>query len=640
MKTKISLLAGIMIILSSFRVVPPRTIMGKVTSKEDGSALPGVNVVLKGTTTGTVTDGQGSYLITAHDQGGVLVFSFVGFQTKEVKVESKNRIDVSLEIDVQQLSETVVTGKGAEKRKLLNSVAVTAPLQGQVAGVQIRGNRSYTPKSEPKDMAYLPSPAQVYETEEQFNTEEYDGITENIFHDAVHNPLSTFSIDVDAASYSNMRRFIQDGQRPPQDAVRIEEMVNYFHYDYPQPSGEDPFSINTEISSAPWNVKHKLVLIGLQGKKIPTEKLPPSNLVFLIDVSGSMSDANKLPLLKSSFKLLVQQLREQDHVAIVVYAGAAGLVLPSTSGAEKKKIIEALDHLEAGGSTAGGAGIRLAYQIAKENFNKEGNNRVILATDGDFNIGESSNGAMERLIEEKRQDGVFLTVMGFGMGNYKDSKMETLADKGNGNYLYIDSILEAQKALVNEFGGTLFTIAKDVKLQIEFNPAKVQAYRLIGYENRMLKSEDFNNDKKDAGELGSGHTVTALYEIIPVGVESKFFKVDELKYQTSKVDANASKTNELMTVKFRYKKPDGNVSKLIVHPMIDNNISIEKTSDNFRWAASVASFGMLLRQSEFLNGFSEDGVLRLAQGAKGEDKDGYRAEFISLVKADRLVTIK
>jgi len=640
MKTKISLLVGIMIILSSFRVMPTRTLMGKVTSKEDGSALPGVNVVLKGTATGTVTDGQGNYLITAPDQGGVLIFSFIGLQTKEVKIESKNRIDVSLEIDVQQLSEIVVTGKAAEKRKLSNSVAVTAPLQGQVAGVRIRGNRSYTPKSEPKDMAYQPSPAQVYETEEQFNTEEYDGITENIFHDAVHNPLSTFSIDVDAASYSNIRRFIQDGQRPPQDAVRIEEMVNYFHYDYPQPKGEDPFSINTEISSAPWNEKHKLVLIGLQGKRIPTEKLPPSNLVFLIDVSGSMSDANKLPLLKSSFKLLVQQLREQDHVAIVVYAGAAGLVLPSTSGAEKKKIIEALDHLEAGGSTAGGAGIRLAYQTAKENFNKEGNNRVILATDGDFNIGESSNGAMERLIEEKRQDGVFLTVMGFGMDNYKDSKMETLADKGNGNYLYIDSILEAQKALVNEFGGTLFTIAKDVKLQIEFNPTKVQAYRLIGYENRMLKSEDFNNDKKDAGELGSGHTVTALYEIVPVGVESKFFKEDELKYQISKVDANASKTNELMTVKFRYKKPDGNVSKLIVHPMIDNNISMEKTSDNFRWAASVASFGMLLRQSEFLNGFSEDGVLRLAQGARGEDKDGYRAEFISLVKADRLVTIK
>lgn len=623
MKTKISILAAMVILLASFRAVPTRTIMGKVTSDEDGSTLPGVNVVLKGTSTGTVTDGQGNYLITAPDQGGVLIFSFIGLKTKEVKIGTKNRIDVTLESDVKQLSEVITTSETRDKKTL-------------------RGRAEAAPKSVPGanksvDMAYQPSPVQVYEAEQQFNTEEYDGITENIFHDAVHSPLSTFSIDVDAASYSNIRRFIQGGQRPPKDAVRIEEMVNYFHYDYPQPQGEDPFSINTEISSAPWNEKHKLVLIGLQGKRIPTEKLPPSNLVFLIDVSGSMSDANKLPLLKSSFKLLVQQLREQDHVAIVVYAGAAGLVLPSTSGRDKAKIIEALDHLEAGGSTAGGAGIRLAYQIAKENFNKEGNNRVILATDGDFNIGESSNGAMERLIEEKRQDGVFLTVMGFGMGNYKDSKMETLADKGNGNYLYIDSILEAQKALVNEFGGTLFTIAKDVKLQIEFNPAKVQAYRLIGYENRMLKSEDFNNDKKDAGELGSGHTVTALYEIIPVGVESKFFKVDDLKYQTSKIDSKASNTNELMTVKFRYKKPDGDVSKLIVHPLVDNNRSLEKTSDNFRWAASVASFGMLLRQSEFINGFSEDGILRLAEGAKGVDKDGYRTEFISLVKADRLV---
>ncbi|MBS1505161.1 MAG: von Willebrand factor type A domain-containing protein [Bacteroidetes bacterium] len=637
MKKKISLLAVMVILLASFRLMPSRTIGGKVTSKDDGSGLPGVSVVLKGTTTASVTDAQGNYLITVPDQGGTLVFSFVGMISKEVKIGTKDRVDVVMENDTKSLSEVAVVGYGVHKELNLSNESISNSLQGKVAGVQASGRPQRIKKSAAMDMAYQPSPAQVYEAEEQFNTEEYKGITENIFHDAVHSPLSTFSIDVDAASYSNVRRFIQDGQRPPQDAVRIEEMVNYFHYEYPQPTGEDPFSINTEISTAPWNEKHKLVLVGLQGKKIPTEKLPPSNLVFLIDVSGSMSDANKLPLLKSSFKLLVQQLREQDHVAIVVYAGAAGVVLPSTSGADKKTIIEALDHLEAGGSTAGGAGIRLAYQIAKENFKKEGNNRVILATDGDFNIGESSDGAMEKLIEEKRKDGVFLTALGFGMGNYKDSKMETLADKGNGNYMYIDSILEAQKALVNEFGGTLFTIAKDVKLQVEFNPAKVQAYRLIGYENRMLKSEDFNNDKKDAGELGSGHTVTALYEIIPVGVESKFFKVDELKYQKTKIDPKASASNELMTVKFRYKKPDGDVSKLIVHPLVDNNTAIEKTSDNFRWAASVASFGMLLRQSEYLNGFSEDGILRLAQGAKGEDKEGYRTEFISLVKADRLV---
>ncbi|MBS1680739.1 MAG: von Willebrand factor type A domain-containing protein [Bacteroidetes bacterium] len=623
MKTRISLLALVIVIISGFRLMPTRTIMGKVTHIGSGSPLPGVTVSLKGTSTNTVTDAQGNYLINTPDSGGTLVFSFIGLQTKEVKVANKNRIDVVMESDMTPLKEVVTTHVKQDKRMR------TAPAKYGLAQGAIY----------PADELMVSYPTSS-ENREQFNTEEYDGITENIFRDARYSPLSTFSIDVDAASYSNIRRYIQNGQRPPKDAVRIEEMVNYFHYQYPQPEGEDPFSINTEISSAPWNEKHKLVLIGLQGKKIPTEKLPPSNLVFLIDVSGSMSDHNKLPLLKSSFKLLVQQLREQDHVAIVVYAGAAGLVLPSTSGADKNKIIEAIDRLEAGGSTAGGAGIRLAYQVAKENFNKEGNNRVILATDGDFNIGESSNGAMERLIEEKRQEGVFLTVMGFGMGNYKDSKMETLADKGNGNYLYIDSILEAQKALVNEFGGTLFTIAKDVKLQIEFNPAKVQAYRLIGYENRMLKSEDFNNDKKDAGELGSGHTVTALYEIIPVGVESKFFKVDELKYQNTKIDPQALKSNELMTVKFRFKKPDGEVSKLIVHTLKDRNNSLEKTSNNFRWAASVASFGMLLRGSEYLNGFSENGIIALAQNAKGEDKNGYRNEFISLIKADQLVASK
>jgi Ca-activated chloride channel family protein len=471
------------------------------------------------------------------------------------------------------------------------------------------------------------------EKAEQWNTEAYNTINENIFHDALRNPLSTFSIDVDAASYSNMRRFISNGQQPPKDAVRIEEMVNYFDYDYQQPKGEDPFNIYTEISAAPWNAKHKLVHIGLQGKKIPTDNLPASNLVFLIDVSGSMSDPNKLPLLVASFKLLVEQLREQDRVAIVVYAGAAGMVLPSTSGSDKKTIIEALERLEAGGSTAGGAGINLAYAIAKENFRKEGNNRVILATDGDFNVGESSDAAMERLIEDKRKDGIFLTVLGYGMGNYKDSKMEVLADKGNGNYAYIDNILEAQKVLVNEFGGTLFTIAKDVKLQIEFNPAKVKAYRLIGYENRMLKSEDFNNDKKDAGELGSGHTVTALYEIIPDGVE--FYKIDELKYQKTKVERSATNSDELMTVKFRYKKPNEDVSKLIVHTLLDKET--DKTSENFRWSASVAAFGMLLRESEYIKGFTYDDVLTLAQGSKGEDKEGYRIEFINMVKSMGLV---
>jgi Ca-activated chloride channel family protein len=416
--------------------------------------------------------------------------------------------------------------------------------------------------------------------------------------------------------------------------------VNYFDYDYAPPKDEHPFAVHTEISTAPWNAKHRLIHIGLQGKKIPTENLPPSNLVFLLDVSGSMAEPNKLPLVKNSFRMLVEQLREEDRVAIVVYAGAAGVVLEPTSGSNKKEIIAALDRLEAGGSTAGGEGIRLAYALAKEHFKENGNNRMIIATDGDFNVGESSNAAMERLIEEKRKDGIFLTVLGYGMGNYKDSKMETLADKGNGNYAYIDNISEARKVLVNEFGGTLFTIAKDVKLQVEFNPTKVQAYRLIGYENRMLKSEDFNNDKKDAGDLGSGHTVTALYEIIPVGIKSEFFNIDELKYSTTTINPSAQASNELMTIKLRYKKPKEEQSKLIVHPLVDSNTELSKTSENFRWSASVAAFGMLLRESEFANGFTYDQILSMAQSARGSDEEGYRVEFINMVKSVGLVSAR
>lgn len=593
-----------------------RTITGKVTSADDGSALPGVNVVLKGTTTGTVTNSQGAYSITIPSRDGTLVFSFIGLITQEVKLGVSNVVNVALQSDVSSLSEVVVTGYS---------------IQGRVAGVA----RSRRDKVEKKAL-YYSQPSVSFERARQ-NTEDYATVNENIFHDAQKIPLSTFSIDVDAASYSNVRRFITSGQKPPQDAVRIEEMINYFDYEYAQPKTEHPFSINTEISVAPWNEKHKLVHIGLQGREIAKENLPASNLVFLIDVSGSMADENKLPLLKTSFKMLTKELREQDRIAIVVYAGAAGVVLPSTSGANQRAILDALDNLEAGGSTAGGAGIKLAYAIAKENFIKGGNNRVILATDGDFNVGESSNGGMERLIEEKRKEGVFLTALGFGMGNYKDSKMEILADKGNGNYFYIDTILEAQKALVKEFGGTLFTIAKDVKLQIEFNPARVQAYRLIGYENRLLNDEDFNDDKKDAGELGSGHSVTALYEVIPVGVKSNFSKVDDLKYQAPKKQTITNTTNEILTVKFRYKKPDGNTSQLIEHPLVDESIALSQASDNFRWSAAVAGFGMLLRESEYVKDYRYEDVVLLAQQARGVDKEGYRAEFIRLVESVRLL---
>ncbi|MDH4092404.1 MAG: von Willebrand factor type A domain-containing protein [Cyclobacteriaceae bacterium] len=616
MKKSIWIFLAVLVLSPGFTVPQQRTITGNVTSGDDGNAIPGVHVALKGSANAAVTNDQGNYRIIVQAQGGTLVFSCIGYQTQEIKTGARTTINVVLVLNQTSPNKVVTADDGSLR-----------PYKKDRMGSPAESKAMYeTAYARPQD--YSPP---------QWNTEEYDAVNENIFHEVSKNPLSTFSIDVDAASYSNMRRFINNGQRPPKDAVRIEEMINYFDYDYEQPGSNDPFAVITEISTAPWNSKHKLVHIGLQGRRIPTEKLPPSNLVFLLDVSGSMNQPNKLPLLKTSFKMLVEQLRPQDHVAIVVYAGAAGLVLEPTPGSEKKKIIEALDRLAAGGSTAGGAGINLAYAVAKENFKREGNNRIILATDGDFNIGESSNASMERLIEEKRKDGIFLTVLGFGMGNYKDSKMEILADKGNGNYAYIDNISESRKVLVNEFGGTLFTIAKDVKLQIEFNPAKVNAYRLIGYENRMLKSEDFNDDKKDAGELGSGHTVTALYEIIPAGVESEFIKIDELKYQTMKIDPKAGQSKEIMTIKLRYKKPNEDISKLIVHPLIDSNTPLAKTSDNFRWSASVAAFGMLLRESDFIKEFTYDQVVQMAQQSKGVDREGYRIEFINMVKSFGLV---
>jgi Ca-activated chloride channel family protein len=599
-------------------------IAGKVTSIDDGSPLPGVTVAVKGTTIGTVTDIDGEFSINAPSANAILVFSFIGLATEEIKVGNRKIIDVQMSSDVKQLSEIVTIGHGKGRRSEKKAAA-----EYEMADI----DESYAVR--PSGVATTSYPHPPIES----NNEDYAKIVENGFKNPFADPLSTFSIDVDAASYSNVRRFLNHGQMPPKDAVRIEEMVNYFNYDYKQPNGDDPFSINTELASSPWNKDHKLVHIGLQGKDIAMDNLPPSNLVFLLDVSGSMSDANKLPLLKSAFRLLIDKLRPQDKVAIVVYAGAAGEVLPSTSASEKDKILDALDNLSAGGSTAGGAGINLAYKIAKQNFVKNGNNRVILATDGDFNVGASSNESMEELIEQKREEGVFLTVLGFGMGNYKDSKMEILADKGNGNYAYIDNILEAQKVLVHEFGGTLFTIAKDVKIQVEFNPAKVQAYRLVGYENRILAPEDFNNDKKDAGELGAGHTVTALYEIIPVGVKSQFV-VDDLKYQKTKITEGAISSSELMTVKLRYKAPDDDKSKLIVKTIEDSKKSIDNTSDNFRWSAAVAAFGMQLTASDFKGDLTYSDIYDLAKSARGKDEQGYRAEFIRMVESCRLMARK
>ncbi|WP_394776224.1 von Willebrand factor type A domain-containing protein [Flavobacterium sp.] len=464
--------------------------------------------------------------------------------------------------------------------------------------------------------------------------EDYDAFVENAFESPRTAPLSTFSIDVDNASYTNVRRFINNGQTVPKDAVRVEEMVNFFKYNYPQPKDQNPFSINTELSDSPWNAKNKVLKIGLQGKNIPTESLPASNLVFLIDVSGSMSDINKLPLLKQSLKILVNELREKDKVAIVVYAGAAGLVLAPTSGNEKRTINDALEKLNAGGSTAGGAGIELAYKIATENFIKNGNNRVILATDGDFNVGSTSNTDMEKLIEEKRKTGVFLTCLGYGMGNYKDSKMETLADKGNGNYAYIDNIQEANRFLGKEFKGSMFAIAKDVKIQIEFNPKQIQAYRLIGYENRKLRPEDFKNDAIDAGELGSNHTVTALYEIIPAGVSSDYLNTqpDDLKYTKVKETDNNYK-DELATIKFRYKKPDGDKSIEIVQVIENKAVALEKASDDFKFSTAVAWFGLKLRDSKLISNKSSDDILKLAKQGISNDNEGYKSEFIRLTES-------
>ncbi len=472
----------------------------------------------------------------------------------------------------------------------------------------------------------------------EFNTEAYASLTDNPFLAALENPLSTFSIDVDTASYANVRRFLTENQLPPPDAVRIEEMINYFSYNYPQPKGSVPFSVNVEIAGCPWNEGHRLVRVGLKGREIARDKRPPSNLVFLIDVSGSMDEPNKLPLLKESLKLLTRQLNENDHVSIVVYAGAAGMVLPETSGSNKATILRALDRLQAGGSTHGSAGIQLAYETASENFIEGGVNRVILCTDGDFNVGVTSQGDLTRLIQEKAQSKIFLSVLGFGMGNYKDSTMEALADKGNGNYAYIDSLNEGRKVLVEQMSGTLVTIAKDVKIQIEFNPAQVNSYRLIGYENRLLAKEDFNNDKKDAGEIGAGHTVTALYEVVPAGMTPEETPgVDPLKYQRPARPPVVSDSDEMLTLKLRYKQPDGDTSRLLTTPVKDSDKSYARASTDFKFAAAVAEFGMLLRHSPYCGDATMDSAREHAKSGLGNDPEGYRAEFLTLVEtASRL----
>ena len=571
-----------------------------------GGPLVGALVTIEGTALRTLTDRNGGFTIANIRVGRVRVgVVYVGFvpQKREVEVRAGQAVTADF---------TLVPVGDPRLESRVDRAAAPVAAREMVGKSTVARDRL----------------ASVGHVADRFNTEEYGHRDENQWQSPRRQPLSTFSIDVDAASYTNVRRFLREGSLPPKDAVRVEEMINYFRYDYPNPHGDHPFSVTSELGRAPWNPSHRLAMIGLQGHRMSLGDLPPNNLVFLVDVSGSMNSPDKLPLLKSAFRLLVNELRDEDRVAIVVYAGAAGLVLPPTKGDQKHRILEALDRLEAGGSTAGGAGIQLAYQVARDHFLPEGNNRVILATDGDFNVGVSSDGGLIQMIEERRQDGVFLTVLGFGTGNLKDSKMEQLANKGNGHYAYIDDLLEAKKVFVQELGATLFTIAKDVKLQVEFNPARVKSYRLVGYENRLLADRDFNDDTKDAGEMGAGHSVTALYEIVPADGEGgrDDGAVDPLRYQDR---PKPTGSGDWFTVKLRYKQPASSTSR-VFERVVRNDTGTPST--DFRFVSAVASFGMLLRDSEHKGQATFSSVLALARGARGADEEGYRAEFIRLVE--------
>ncbi|MFC6101916.1 YfbK domain-containing protein [Olivibacter domesticus] len=616
MKTYFSLVM-LLLILVGFRADDYHTTSGTVYDTENNRPLQGVTIKVEGTHITTTSNNKGKYMLNVPNGATHLLFSMIGFESKRVRIEKTSLLDVWLDPSNASLEETVIVDASKARRSNMRTATFISAQTKSIPRGGLVINRHYPT---------YPS------------TESYKKISENGFIDPKQEPLSTFAIDVDAASYSNVRRFINNGQLPPKDAVRLEEMINYFQYNLAAPNNNDPVAIHTELSSAPWNVKHHLLRIGLKAKTMKTDKLPPSNFVFLLDVSGSMSDFNRLPLVKTSMKLLVDQLRDKDHVAIVTYAGSAEIKLTSTAGNNKIKIKDAIDALEANGSTAGGAGIKLAYRLAKESFIKEGNNRIILASDGDFNVGPSSDADMEELVANERQSGISLSVLGFGMGNLKDSKMETLANKGHGNYAYIDNLAEARKAMVTEFGSTLFTVAKDVKMQVEFNPAKVQAYRLLGYENRLLEKEDFNNDQKMGGDMGVGHTVTALYEIIPAGIKDDYVgNVDPLKYQSPNKSTVISNSTEMATIKFRYKNPESEKSNLKKLSIAAKPVSFSETSEDFKFTSAVAEFGLLLRNSAYKQQAAYDGLITRAKKAKGIDEEGYRAEFIKLAENTKLL---
>lgn len=622
-------------------------VMGTVRDATDGLPIERAEVtVLSVPATampaGVLSEASGRYALRLADvtRGAALVVRArrLGYTEQRVTLRATQdtvMLELQLARSVNTLAQAVVQEAKSETSRPAGAIATTAvrqvaatPAPGVAMDFSGRGIAGGIARG-------VPMEPRAKRPREPFSREQYDRIEDNPFLGVRSNPLSTFSIDVDRASYANVRRFIGNGQRPPVDAVRIEELVNYFPYTLPAPRGADPVSITSEVISAPWQPQHRLVRIALQATRIETADLPPNNLVFLLDVSGSMLSPDKLPLVKQSLRLLVDQLRPQDRVAIVAYAGAAGLVLPSTRGDEKARIMEALDRLEAGGSTAGGAGIELAYRTARNYFLERGNNRVILATDGDFNVGVSSDAELERLIERRRIEGTYLTVLGVGTGNYQAAKMEKLAKVGNGNFAYLDGLAEARKVLVEEMGATLRTVANDVKLQVEFNPAVVQAYRLIGYENRLLRNEDFADDTKDAGDIGAGHQVTALYEVVPVGVTGTVpvRAVDSLRYRAPERvdnDTRAASANELLFVKLRYKRPGESQSRLLSHAVTARAES--RGSDDLRFAASVAAFGMLLRDSEYQGNTSAAQVLEQARAALGNDVGGYRADFVRLVE--------
>ena len=580
-------------------------VTGKVTDVSN-NPLPGVSVLIKGTTQGVSTDFDGKYTIKVKN-GDILEFSSLGMKTKQVKVNGQKVINVVLEEDNVALQEVVVTSYETAKRRDVTSSSIRIRGAGSVSGNYGTKN-GYTLNT---------------------SRETYKAIDEGGFKKTAKDPVTTFSADVDRASYSNVRRMLNYGQKPHKDAVRIEELINYFDYNYTPPAegSKTPLNATTTLSSCPWNPDNYLLRIGLQAKKIDLTKAPPSNIVFLIDTSGSMDEPNKMPLLKASFKLLLDNLRPEDRIAIVVYASQTGIALPSTPAKEKEKISKVIDDLVASGSTAGGAGLQTAYEVAEKNFLPKGNNRIILATDGDFNVGISSRDELQRLVEEKRNNGIYISVLGYGMGNYRDDMVETIANKGNGNYAYIDNFTEAKKVLVNEFGGTLYTVAKDVKLQLEFNPQYVKEYRLVGYENRTLANEDFEDDKKDAGEIGAGHTVTALYELIP----TKGATTDGLRYQKQVKEGFA---NELAFLKIRYKDPVVKDAKSVEEstPIPFTLTDFSQTDDDYRFAAAVAEWGMILRNSKYKAKSSYKQVIDLAKNATGKDEEGYRKEFIRLVE--------